>query len=192
MFKIKKRYHFDGDLEFWFPIIGGVILFFATIILCVLGTWGYDGGDSTTTYHHPPIRQSLYIGLPLLWSLVLYIECLFFIEYPSETPIFRKKGFVWDKLPYAIWGMISCVECLAFGISRIVFPFLVLWIVPYFCGIGGYKLITYGCKYGIKAVQIIYVVFTTPDGKAETRIHAIWATQQEKECVKEGDKGESV
>lgn len=191
MFKIEQRYH-DSDSEFWFILIGLVLLVIGTIILCVLGIWGYNGGEGQSIYHHPPVRQSLYIGVPVLWSLALYIGCMFFIEYPYKTPIFRKKGFVWDKLPYAIWGMISCAECLVFGISRIVFPFLTLWILPYCCGIGLYRLITYGYEFGVKATQIIYVAFTTPDGKAETRIHAIWSTQQEKESVKEGGKGESV
>lgn len=184
MFKIEQRYH-DSDTEFWSIGIGIVILIAGTIILCILGAWGYDGGGEESIYHHPPIGQSLYIGLPVLWSLVLYIGCIFFIEYPYATPTFRKKGFVWDKLPYAIWGMISCVECLVFGISRIIFPLFIIWIVPYYCGLHGYKFVG-------KILRTIYVAFTTPDGKAETRIHAIWATQSEKECVKEGDKGESV
>lgn len=185
MFKIEKKEHYDFDFEFWTFVIGMVVLVTGTVILCILGAWGYDGGDELNTYHHPPIGQCLYIGLPILWGFILCIGGLFFIEYPYETPIFRKKGFVWDKLPYAIWGMISCIECLVFGISRIIFSYILIWIIPYYCSLYGYKFVG-------KALRTIYVAFTTPDGKAESRIHAIWATQQEKECVKEGDKGESV
>jgi hypothetical protein len=177
MFKIEESYH-DEDSKFYFLVIGGVVLAIGTAILCILGTYGFDGGEEPNPYHHPAIGQCLYVGLPIIWSLALYIGCMFFFEYPSKTPVFRKKGFVWDKLPYAIWGMISCVECLVLGISRIIFPFLIIWVVPYYCVLHGYKLITYGYKLGVKALRTIYVAFTIPDGKAETRIHAIWTNNK--------------
>lgn len=164
MLKIKKI-----KIDIFYPILfTAAFTLIGLVTLCLLGVYGYDTGPDVDYTHHEPIRECLYIGIPVLFFMAGYVWSLFLIENPIKRKYFDKSGFAWEKCPYICWIIKSCIEAICVGFVPIVFILIVIlkYIGVILAGIG-YIL--------WMIVQTIGVIFTIPDGKAESKIKQIWS-----------------
>jgi hypothetical protein len=162
--KFKDGITSDWDCQCTLFLIG--IFMIPLILLVVLGTSSGVTSDGETSGPYP---KCLYIGLPVLFSVFYLIVGTYTLEVAKKP--FIKKGLIWEKYPYICWLMKGCIESVGIGLA----PVLVLPIITV-------KYIGIPLSVGfVKAAQTIWVVFTTPDGKAETKIKKIW-NRRERPC----------
>jgi len=152
-------------IDIFYPIIFTVaVVLIGLTLLCLLGVYGYDTGDCEPYTHNEPIRECLYIGLPVLFSIIAYVWSLLLIENPIKRKYFNKDGFVWNKCPYICWIVKCCIESVCIGfIPILVMPIVILKFIVVVCGVPIWGII-----------QTIGVICTIPDGKAESKIKQIW------------------
>ena len=98
-----------------------------------------------------------------------------YFKNPISYKPFKKSGFIWDKAPYIFWIVKGCLESMYWGLKQILYPVLVIpiWLLLQL-KYTGIALVFIGSMLS-KIIQTIGIVFTMADGKAESKLKALWS-----------------